>query len=332
MSAQSFVSGLPFARKISGLRWKARDLYHHGHYRRPIYDVLHYIKNREPTKLYQQAGAQMAPRAVEEKVIRALREDGIAIIHINDLLPPQVFEEARAWAEKLVAAPAIRERIELIESGRVPDDAKAGKSYLVRLLGDMPAVDINDAVVRMSLSAPVLRIVDGYLGLFARFSATDLWYNMATPGPATRSQRWHRDPEDKRLVKTFLYLRDVDETNGPFNFVRGSHNGGRFKDVRPQQVGGGNYPEDGFVEKNLPPDVVRICTGKAGTLIFCDTSGFHKGGQPTGAPRLMFTGVYTTNAGIQVLGKARQYRMAGAPGDGLDAAAKYALGHLADMQ
>ena len=145
-------------------------------------------------------------------------------------------------------------------------------------------------------------------------------------GPPVFSQRWHRDPEDKRMVKTFLYLRDVHETTGPFCFVHRSHNGGAFRHVRPRTVA--RYPEDGFVEKNFPPHLIRSCTGKAGTLIFCDTTGFHKGGQPTKDARLLFNGVYTTNASIPLILKERPYKVTGFPSSPLNDLARYAIGHL----
>ena len=39
------------------------------------------------------------------------------------------------------------------------------------------------------------------------------------------SQRWHRDFDDSHLLKVFLYLVDVDEQTGPFEFVAGSARG-----------------------------------------------------------------------------------------------------------
>jgi Phytanoyl-CoA dioxygenase (PhyH) len=329
MSAQSLVRKLPVVRRISGLKSRAYQRYRERRFPPAVYDILYHVRNREPAKYYRQAQTQMVPRPVEEKVIRELREEGISLVNLDDLLETPVFQQAQAWAEKLVTAPSNQERTRLIEGGARPE-AKSGKYYLVRLLGDEPVVDFNDTVMGISLSAPVLRIVSGYLGMFGRLAALDLWYNIPTTGPAVMSQRWHRDPEDRRLVKTFLYLRDVDETTGPFCFVRGSHNDGPLKHIRPPTVG--MYPEDGFVEKNFRPHLIRICTGKAGTLIFADTTGFHKGGRPTKDARLLFNGVYTTNASIPLVLKTRQYTVTGSPSSPLDDVASYAIGHLASMR
>jgi ectoine hydroxylase-related dioxygenase (phytanoyl-CoA dioxygenase family) len=330
MSTQSFVSAHPLVRQLTGLKSRAYQRYRERRFPASVYNVLYYVRNREPAKHYHLAQAQLAPQGpIEEKVIRELKEDGISLVHVEDLLQAAALKQAQAWAERLVVTPANQERIKLVEGGARPQ-AKSGKYFLVRLLGDEPVLDFDDVVVGMSISSPILRIVSGYLGMFGRVAALELWYNIATTGPAVFSQRWHRDPEDKRLVKTFLYLRDVDETAGPFCFVRGTHNDGPLKHVRPSSAR--MYPEDGFVEKTFPPDLIRLCTGKAGTLIFADTTGFHKGGQPKKDPRLLFNAVYTTNASIPLVLNARQYRVTGSPSSPLDEVASYAIGHLASVK
>lgn len=159
--------------------------------------------------------------------------------------------------------------------------------------------------------------------MFSRLVAIDLWYNVAVDGPDEFSQRWHRDPEDRSIVKTFLYLRDVDETNGPFCYVPRTHKPRVF---RPK-IGRLNYPDDGVIEKKFPPNLRQVCTGKAGTLIFCDTTGFHKGGHPTAGARLLFNAVYTSNASEPISTGFRQFSLKGACSGLQSPAARYAIGH-----
>lgn len=326
MSAHSFVRASSVVRRVSGLKSKAYQRYRERRFPPLVYDFFYHVKNREPVKRYQQIQAQIALRPMEEKIIQELRADGISLVHLDDLLETSFLQQAQVWAEKLVAGSSVQDRIALVEGGAQPE-AKSGKYFLIRLLGDEPIVDFDDAVMAMSISDPVLRIVSGYLGMFGRLAALDLWYNVPTPGAAAFSQLWHRDPEDKRMIKTFLYLRDVDETNGPFCFVRGSHNDGPLRHIRPRTLR--LYPEEGFVEKNFASHLTQICTGKAGTLIFCDTTGFHKGGRPTKDGQLLFNGVYTTNASIPLVLKARHFRVTGSPNSPLNDMARYAIGHLA---
>jgi hypothetical protein len=298
-------------------------------YRWPIYDLTYYFANLEPRRLYRRNGSRMKPLPIEQDVIQSLNDTGIAVIDWDQLFPTQSFAEVKDWAEQLLDQPQVREKIKALERGM--HDAQAWKYYLVRPLGTRPVLDINEAVMKMALSEPVLRIVCGYLKMLARLTAVDLWYNVATEGPDVFSQRWHRDPEDKSIVKTFLYLRDVEESNGPFCYIPGSHNRGPFKDFYPHAVANATYPDAGVVEARFSPEMRKVLTGKAGTLVFCDTSGFHRGGNPTGAARLLFNSVFTTNASQPILEKARLFTVHGFGSEASsvsNCAVSYALSHL----
>jgi hypothetical protein len=286
-----------------------------------MYDVWRYFLNREPRKLYLKNKLEMNQKPLERKVIEQLKESGISIVQFSDIFPDRKFSEIQGWAEARLRTPEIQERIKLVEGGGRPR-AKSGKYYIVKPIGDHPVVTIGDTVMDMILSESILRIVCGYLGMFSRLAAIDLWYNIATDGPDEFSQRWHRDPEDRAIVKTFLYLNNVDETNGPFCYVPKTHNPGAFK----QKIGRLNYPSNGIIEKKFPPIRRRVCTGKAGTLIFCDTTGFHKGGHPTAGARFVFNTVYTTNGCETLMKGYRQFSLRGPCIDLRSSAARYAVG------
>ena len=98
------------------------------------------------------------------------------------------------------------------------------------------------------------------------------------------------------MCKFFIYLNDVDETSGPFTYVKGSNLGGRWRNVYPQRPPMGSYPLAGAVDAVVSATDVRPCTGKAGTVIFADTSGLHKGGYATAKERIMFMAGFITSA------------------------------------
>jgi hypothetical protein len=92
---------------------------------------------------------------------------------------------------------------------------------------------------------------------------------------------WHRDTVNRRQLKFILYLSDVDDKNGCFQYVKGSHLG-RLKrlsaeilnDEEPLQ----RYSEE-QVRKIARSLDLQICdlTGTKGCLIIADTSGLHRG-------------------------------------------------------
>jgi hypothetical protein len=83
------------------------------------------------------------------------------------------------------------------------------------------------------------------------------------------------------------------------------------------------YPSDGWFEDRLKPDGVRTFTGAAGTLLFCNTSGFHRGGFATEKARVLATCTYCSPASLAALTE-RNYRYTGSL-DALDAATRFAL-------
>ncbi len=98
---------------------------------------------------------------------------------------------------------------------------------------------------------------------------------------ASASQRWHRDFNDQHLLKAFLYLVDVDEGTGPFEYIPGSAPGGQYAHEWPWRPLGETYPPEGALEERIPADAIKTFTGPKGTLLFCNTSGFHRGGFAT---------------------------------------------------
>jgi len=295
-------------------------------FRWPIYDVWRHFLNAESRRLYSRQRSAMTPRPLESKVIDDLRQFGIATVALDDLLDEPKFRAIQSWGDRLLETQDVVARVAAIHAGKRPERVKANKYYIVRPLGDIPVFDLRDAVVQASLCDPILRIVTGYLGLFSRLVSMDVWYNLATGGPSQNSQRWHRDPDDRRIVKTFLYLHDVNDQQGPFSFIPGTHHPGPFEHKISQL----NYPDDNAVEERFPKGSQKVCIGKAGTLIFCDTTGFHKGGQVFDGTRFVFNAVYESSASEALWHGIRHYYLTGARDDVKSMAARYAIGLVDD--
>lgn len=100
------------------------------------------------------------------------------------------------------------------------------------------------------------------------------------------SQNWHRDREDYKLLKIFIYYSDVTKTNGPFEYVPKSFCGGDFHGLYDGRT---NYWDYTLNEYNsgapLNQQEIDKCnetyvsfTGKPGDIIMVNNSGFHRGG------------------------------------------------------
>lgn len=110
----------------------------------------------------------------------------------------------------------------------------------------------------------------------------------ATPGGLGSGGGWHRDSVHQRQFKTIIYLSDVSASEGPYQYVAGSH---APADLR-RLVGEGlvkfnqNRLTDAEVTRILQAHPARYqlhtVTGKAGSLVITDTRGIHRG-QPAQA-------------------------------------------------
>ena len=256
---------------------------------RPYYVFRHYypfwrnVLNQAPKKLYERD-----PRILDEtqnRIIAELKENGIAVTHLNELFRTEFLPQLQKYATSLIDDRQQR---------------KKGKTYMADFWEKRTNVDLTNPFLKLTLSPRIVAIANGYLGMYSKFFTYSL--NLVSPvGDAKpiSSQRWHRDPEDKKLCKIFIYLNDVDEETGPFTYAKRTHADGRwnllFRQNPPQ--GSIDIPEK-EIERAISKENIKVTIGKAGTVIFCDTAGIHRGGYARSKQRLTFTGGFCSPASL----------------------------------
>ena len=96
-------------------------------------------------------------------------------------------------------------------------------------------------VLALACDPRVLQGVTAYLGCRPTLSSIGIRWSFPAAGErAAGVQRFHRDPDDWRFLKLFVYLTDVDAGSGPHEFVAGSHR--RTRLGAPVRDGGGRAP------------------------------------------------------------------------------------------
>jgi hypothetical protein len=253
---------------------------------RHVHPVWYHVLNRDAKRLFHIHGAQLD--TVQESLVGNLKRDGIAVVHIDELFPGRdMLDELQTYTAKLSNSAEV----------------KTQKTFLQYLWDAYPIFDLQNPFLKLALEENVLDVVNSYFDMFSKFYYFTL--NITMPvgkdAKAVQSQPWHRDPEDKKMCKIFIYLNDVGEDAGPFMYVRSSQYGGRWGHLFPQRPPNDTLPPASVLEKTIPPEDIRVCTGRAGTVIFCDTGGLHKGGYATDKERIMFTGGYCSSAAIRHL-------------------------------
>lgn len=270
---------------------------------RNLWPIWYYVLNYKSRAKWRRYLGTHSLDIVQERILTSLQKDGIATIHISELFPKcSIWEELKSYSYSILGSSTSQEKVAAAESGKV---ATKG-DLIVHLLGGYggmaPLFISSDPFLRFILNNRILETVGFYLGSCPKFTMFSLHSTILLPAgsPARFSQRWHRDPDDKKITKVFLYLTDVaEESSGPFTYIKGSQYGGKWRNLYPQLPPVGRYPPEGAVGKVVPKEDIKICMGRAGTMIFCDTSGLHKGGYSTEKRRLMFAGTFVTSASVQ---------------------------------
>ena len=257
------------------------------------------LANRASRRRY--ANDEPALDETQQRTLDRLREEGYATVPFSDLVPdPAVWRELEADAARFVDETEAGLASEQ-QGGESALRRRAGKEFLVRKYSWGVELGLDDPWLRLGTNPRLLDIANAYLEMWSKLEYADVWYTAPIGGDERRaSQSWHRDFNDRHLLKAFLYLVDVDEETGPFEYVPRSAPGGELDRLWPWRPLGENYPpEDEFAERIDGRSVTF--TAPKGTIIFCNTSGFHRGGFATGKPRVLATLTWDSPASLKAL-------------------------------
>lgn len=190
-----------------------------------------------------------------------LRQTGIHII--EDFWEQETCAEARAEVDRLIE--------------EYPDALHSVAKADFRIYG---AENVS-ALIKQFATDDVLQEISSSYNCTPTRTAFTLAAKMpAMEGNKGSGEGWHRDAF-LRQFKAILYLTDVELENGPFQFIKRSHQKGQvLQDIWAADLGYNQYRiKEEQIERLLKADEARLetFTAKAGTLILVDTSSIHRG-------------------------------------------------------
>ena len=223
------------------------------------------------------ASHEVPPEALGTR-LEQLRDAGIS--HYGQLLSAQQAAELRDYFSAQLVQDTYRP-----EQGRfLPgSDARHPESHIAH----HDAADVIRAPYLFALANDprILAVVSRYLGCRPTLGYLAVWWSYHTGVGAQHAENFHRDVDDWRFVKLFVYLSDVAADNGPHVYVSHSAASSKLRQVRRLS--------DAEVTAAFGSEKVLTMTGRAGEGFLEDTFGIHKG-QPVGVGRrLMFQAVYS---------------------------------------
>lgn len=145
-------------------------------------------------------------------------------------------------------------------------------------------------IVVWGLEQRLINIVETYLGLPVAYHGAYLRRDIANQ-VKQKSRLWHIDKEDKKVLKIIVYLHDMNEDSGPFQYIPISFTSSVARSLKYHR----GYIQDKTMQKVISPSCYKSCLGSAGTVIFAATSSiFHRGKVPVSSDRLSIFFDYTS--------------------------------------
>lgn len=258
---------------------------------RALFDSRYRYLYRQRAQTDRRARAERA-----EEVARALPQVAVpstpqgdeladsGIVFLQDLISADAVAEMRKW---FTDAPAQDPHRPALGSFEAPDQVPA-QTHVAYI--DAAHVASAPHGLELANHPSVIAAVTQFLGAKPTISYMTSWWSMPRGGAAEGPENYHRDWDDYRFVKLFLYLTDVDENSGPHAFVRGSHESDRLMERRRFT--------DAEVEAAFPAENRMTITGPAGSHFLETTFGVHRGIPPVSNRRLIFQVLYTLSPHI----------------------------------
>lgn len=159
----------------------------------------------------------------------------------------------------------------------------------------------KDILIKFANNKYILSKITDYFGFKPEVSQISCWIDEPSNSKESVTQLFHRDPDDLKVIKLFLYLNDVDENNGPFTYVEKSHLSpwkianlsGRANDEEIKKI----YPKNNIIKFKEPKH----------TIILADTKGYHKGTILKNNKRVLLNVVYVSKLSYTLKNKINFY-------------------------
>ncbi|MBD2610277.1 phytanoyl-CoA dioxygenase [Nostoc punctiforme FACHB-252] len=238
------------------------------------FDLKYYLA------LWEHSKKLPALTAGDRQILKALKKDGVYVTTLTDLGLNSSSELLKAAYEQLSQM------------------ADPNNAHLEEKLPQIYTVTGIPEIFNWGNDTRLLNIIENYIGLPIAFHGVHLRKDFPSKHQFG-TLLWHSDAEDRRIIKIFIYLNDVEQKTGPFEYIPRSLTPiFSWKYIQLYyKLFKSNYMgiDDEDVKPVIPKSAWKSCTGAAGTVIIVDTkNALHHGTVRTEERSTLFF-CYTAN-------------------------------------
>lgn len=195
-------------------------------------------------------------------------------------LPEQKIQEIISYINTLECFDPYRKDLGAIDPDNTPAETHIANFDREDLIRSKTILDIaNDS--------GLLTVAQDFLGATPTISNINMWWSFGGKSEAEEAQLFHRDVDDWKFCKFFIYLTDVSSENGPHTYVQKTSNSKSLRKIR-------RYT-DQEIENTFGEENVKVFVRPKGSAFMVDTYGFHKGLLPKSGRRLLLQIQYSLN-------------------------------------
>ncbi len=244
---------------------------------RNIYNLpfLHHQAEMEYQKLVKMHIANLPLISVADKsIVETLNSEGVVITSLADLgisSASKMFQAAETLMHKIPRM--------------VTDNSN---EFVVHATSQQ--IMAHPEIFLWGVEQRLINIVENYLGLPVAYHGAYFRRDIANQ-VEQQSRLWHLDKEDKKVLKIIVYLHDMDEDSGPFQYLPISETESVAHLLKYHH----GYIQDTTMQQVISPANYKSCLGPAGTVVFAATASvFHRGKLPVKSDRFAIFFDYTS--------------------------------------
>jgi hypothetical protein len=198
-------------------------------------------------------------------LVEKIKHEGVVITSLEALGIPST-PDILAAAQKLIP--------------KIPPSVSGHKNEFV-VHANSQQIKEYPEIFSWGIEQRLLNIAENYLGLPVAYNGVYFRRDIANK-VELNSRLWHIDKEDTKILKIIIYLNDVNEDTGPFQYI---------PQILTEKISQSLNYTSGYIQEPTMKSVIspvnyKSCLGSAGTVIFAATgSVFHRGKIPTTADR-----------------------------------------------